>query len=277
MVALYKIVLNVQSHAVAADPLRSITIVHTRPGASLGFAVVIPAFDTRWFSHSGSTRPIAMLIGLAALAILALLVASAAHRRNQRPRSSDSQDELFTSTPLPMRKENVARRARSEPDHYAFSSLKLPRWVQAGSLVVALAFTWVVANRIRPGGPTRATRDTVRIGGIRVGGGSGATDAVTDSPEDLDLSPDSAPTFSFRARDWIASNGGCAGRLEVTKGEPRGWNLTARVHDDQGQLLDSARTRVASLQLGDVVEFRFARAACERIGAWDVRGARRDP
>ena len=217
-----------------------------------------------------------MLIGLAAVAILALLVASAAHRRNQRPRSRGAQDQLFTTTPLPLPKEELARMARSEPDHNAFSGLKLPRWVQAGSLVVALALTWVVADRIRPGGPTITTRDSLTIGGIRVGGGSGALDTVTDSPEDLDLSPDSAPAFSFRARDWVASDGGCAGRLEVTKGEPRGWNLTARVHDDQGQLLDSARTRVASLRQGDVVEFRFARAACERIGAWDVRGARRE-
>ena len=67
------------------------------------------------------------------------------------------------------------------------------------------------------------------------------------------------------------------GRLEVTKGESSSWSLTARVHDDHGQLLDSARTRVSTLRKGDVVEFRFARAACDRIGAWDVRGDRRTP
>jgi hypothetical protein len=62
----------------------------------------------------------------------------------------------------------------------------------------------------------------------------------------------------------------------VTKGEANAWNLTARVHDSQGQMIDSARTRVASLRQGDVVEFRFARATCDRIGAWDVRGDRSD-
>jgi hypothetical protein len=46
------------------------------------------------------------------------------------------------------------------------------------------------------------------------------------------------------------------------------------VHDDQGQLIDSARTRVATLRAGDVVEFNFPHADCDRIGAWDVHGAR---
>jgi len=102
-------------------------------------------------------------------------------------------------------------------------------------------------------------------------------DDTNDSPEDLDLRPDSAPAFAFRVRDWVASNGGCAGLLEVTKGEPRSWNLTARVHDGQGQLMDTARTRVSSLNEGDVVEFKFPRVECDRIGAWEVRGTRRTP
>jgi hypothetical protein len=97
-----------------------------------------------------------------------------------------------------------------------------------------------------------------------------------DSPEDLDLSPDSSPAFAFQARDWVdRPGGGCAGRLEVTKGEPNAWSLTARVHDGRGQLIDTARARVASLRAGEVVEFSFPRADCDRIGAWDVRGARR--
>jgi hypothetical protein len=101
-------------------------------------------------------------------------------------------------------------------------------------------------------------------------------DVADDSPEDLDLSPDSAPPFSFRVRDWVPrGEGGCAGRLEVTKGEPSAWSLTARVHDGQGQLIDTARASVSGLQEGQVVEFSFPRADCDRIGAWDVRGARR--
>ena len=61
----------------------------------------------------------------------------------------------------------------------------------------------------------------------------------------------------------------------MIEGESSAWNLTARVHDGRGQVLDSARTRVGTLRQGDVVEFNFARADCDRIGAWDVRGDRR--
>jgi hypothetical protein len=248
-------------------------VIH-HSGAPFSVAVLIPGFDSEWLVQSGSVRPIVMLIGLAALAIIALLVASAAHKRNQGHGARAKDDQLFTSMPLSVSRDDS--RHAYEPAHNAFSGLKLPRWLQVGSLVVALGITWFVSQRIGPEGARIANDDSVRVGGVRVGGGDGAREEIADSPEDLDLSPDSSPPFSFRARDWVAAAGGCAGRLEVTKGEPRGWNLTARVHDDQGQLLDSARTRVASLRRGDVVEFRFTRAACERIGAWDVRGARRE-
>jgi hypothetical protein len=235
---------------------------------------LLPALDSGLFDWGSSARSIALLVGLAGIAIIALLVAAAAHRHSQSSRSRNRIDdeELFTTTPLPMPKEELARLAKNPP-HQAYASLKLPRWVQLGSLVVALGFTWMVAERMRPNGASSTGFDS----GLAIAGaGDRARDDVNDSPEDLDLSPDSAPPFSFRARDWVASGAGCEGQLEVTRGESNAWNLTARVHDAQGQFLDSARTRVASLRQGDVVEFTFARATCERIGAWDVRGDRRD-
>ena len=241
--------------------------------------MLLPTFDAQWFGQGGTLRPIVMLIGLAALAILALLIASAAHRRGQHEGARRSGDEqLFTTTPLPLAKEELARLRRQPSPQQAFSGLRLPRWLQVGSLAIALGITWVVSQRIGPNGERRSSvDDSVRVRGVRVGAADRARGDATDSPEDLDLSPDSAPAFSFRAQDWVARDGGCAGMLEVTKGESNSWSLTARVHDDQGQLLDSARTRVAELRKGDVVEFRFARAACDRIGAWDVRGDRRSP
>src|SRR6185295_11728048 len=133
---------------------------------------------------------------------------------------------------------------------------------------------WVVAQRMSPSdGPMQVAVQTARAAA------SGrAADDTPDSPEDLDLAPDSSPAFAFRARDWVArTGGGCAGRLEVTKGAPSAWSLTARVHDGKGQLIDTARTRVSQLREGEVVEFSFPRADCDRIGAWDVRGARHTP
>ena len=247
--------------------------------ARLGAAMLLPAFDAEWFGQGGTVRPIVMLIGLAALAILALLIASAAHRRGQHDRARGSNDDqLFTAMPLPLPNDEVARLRRQPSPQQAFSGLRLPRWLQIGSLAIALGMTWMVSQRIGPDGQRRNNvDDSVRVGGVRLGGADRARSDGPDSPEDADLSPDSAPAFSFRAQDWIVRDGGCAGRLEVTKGEASSWNLTARVHDDQGQLLDSARTRVAALRKGDVVEFRFERAACDRIGAWDVRGDRRSP
>ena len=242
--------------------------------AGLGATVLLP-FDSEWLVQSGSLRPIALLVGLAALAILALLIASTARQIGQRQRARhDGDDELFTAPPLPMPSEHLARLKRESTPPYAFSTLKLPRWLQVGSLVVALGMTWMVYERIRPGNGQAASA-TAQGSDFSAGAADRARDDMADSPEDLNPSPDSAPRFSFRAQDWVALKGGCAGRLEVTRGEPNSWSLTARVHDDQGQLIDSARKRVASLRKGDVVEFRFARATCERIGAWDVRGARR--
>lgn len=239
-----------------------------------GAAALLPVLDSGWLDHGG-TRSILLLVGLATVAIVALLIAAAAHRHNEsrRSRTSIDDEELFTTTPLPMPTEELARLAKNPPPH-AYSSFRLPRWVQLGSLFVALGFTWYVAERIRPNtGNTGSSRDGGRM---LIGAADRSRDDTTDSPEDLDLSPGSAPPFSFRARDWVASGAGCEGRLEVTKGEANAWDLTARVHDSQGQMIDSARTRVASLRQGDVVEFRFARAACDRIGAWDVRGDRSD-
>jgi len=240
-----------------------------------GAAVLLPAIDSGLFDWGASARSIALLVGLASIAIIALIVAAAAHRTSQagRSRSRIDDEELFTTTPLPLPEEEMARLAKHSP-HHAYSSLKLPRWVQLGSLVVALGFTWMVAQRMRPNSGASSTG--YDSGRAAPGAANGARDEATDSPEELDLSPDSAPPFSFRARDWVASGTGCEGRLEVTRGESSSWSLTARVHDGQGQFLDSARTRVASLREGDVVEFTFARATCERIGAWDVRGDRGD-
>jgi hypothetical protein len=40
--------------------------------------------------------------------------------------------------------------------------------------------------------------------------------------------------------------------------------------------MDTSRARVASLREGDVVEFKFPKVDCDQIGAWEVRGARRE-
>jgi hypothetical protein len=103
-----------------------------------------------------------------------------------------------------------------------------------------------------------------------------SSDLTEASPEDLNNPAGGAgPTFAFRARDWVTRRGGgCEGQLVVTRGEPSAWALTARVHDDEGQLIDTAHARVTTLRVGDVVEFNFPRADCDRIGAWDVRGDR---
>ena len=239
---------------------------------SRGAIVILPALDSRWVE--GRARPIILLVGFAVIAIVALLVAGAALLNKQRPRSAIDDEELFTTTPLPMPKEELAR-LRRNPPHHAFGGVKLPRWLQVGSILAALAITYVVAQRTRPA--EQATGTDRLPSALRVGSADRAREDSNDSPEDLDLAPDSAPAFAFRVRDWVASNGGCAGLLEVTKGEPRPWNLTARVHDGQGQLVDTARARVASLTEGEVVEFRFPTVDCDRIGAWEVRGARREP
>jgi len=232
----------------------------------------LPTFDSAWLSQSAAVRPIALLVGLAAVAILALLTASAAHRHGQRPRSRRD-EELFTTPPLPMSGE--ARLRRESSPHHAFSALKLPRWLQVGSLVVAMGITWMVSERLRPANE-RSNRGegTARDSDVIAAGEGREPGDGQPSPEDAELPQAAAAPFAFRVQAWVPSGSGCAGRLEVTKGAPSPWTLTARVHDDQGRLLDSARTRVASLQPRDVVEFRFTRASCARIGAWDVRGTK---
>lgn len=247
---------------------------HRSSAVSRSAIAVLPALDSRWVGAEGGGVTVALIIGLAVIAIVALLVAGAAYHSDpkRRRRSSADDEELFTTTPLPMPKEELARMAR-ERRHDAFTGLSIPRWVQVGSLVVALGTTWIVANRIRGRG---ADENAEANGGPPRFDAAARRDEADDSPEDLDLRPDSAPTFAFRARDWITRGSGCAGLLEVTKGEGSAWTLTARVHNDQGRLIDTARTRVSSLRAGDVVEFRFARATCDEIGAWDVRGSRQD-
>jgi hypothetical protein len=236
-----------------------------------GTIAIVPSFDSAWFAQSGAGRQVAIVIGLAVIAIVALLVAGAAHLRDQHQRARSADDEeLFTTTPLPMPREELARLKRESPIH-GFKQFGIPRWLQAGSLLAALVVTWAVAQRVAPDNRQshRSLEATPVVGAAR------ERDAE-ESPEDLDLVPDSSPTFVFRVRDWVASSGGgCAGRLEVTKGESNAWTLLARVHDNRGQLLDTARTRVPALRQGDVVEFTFPHADCDRIGAWDVSGARR--
>jgi hypothetical protein len=250
--------------------------LRNRPDApARGAVALLPLVDSGWFGQSG-TGAILLLVGLAAVAILALLVASAAHRiKHSHRRDSIDDEELFTTTPLPIPKEEMAR-MRANPPHRAHRAPTLPRWVQVGSIAVALGMTWYVAQRTGPSGRVKVPfSDSVRSIASRAGDADRSRPDTDDSPEDLDLSPDSAPPFSFRAGDWVASGAGCAGRLVVTKGEPNSWMLTARVHNGVGQLLDTARARVTSLSEGDVVEFKFVRATCDQIGAWDVRGARR--
>jgi hypothetical protein len=263
------------SPAVAVAHFRLGPPLRNRPDARTRSAVaLLPLVDGGWFGQSG-TGTILLLVGLAAVAILALLVASAAHRiKHSKRDDSINDEELFTTTPLPLPKEELAR-MRANPPHRAHRTPTLPRWVQVGSVAVALGMTWYVAQRTGPSGrPKMAFSDSVRAIASRAGAADRSGPESDDSPEDLDLVPDSAPPFSFRAGDWITSGAGCAGRLVVTKGEPNAWMLTARVHNGVGQLLDTARARVTSLSAGDIVEFKFSRATCDQIGAWDVRGAR---
>jgi hypothetical protein len=133
--------------------------------------------------------------------------------------------------------------------------------------LVALIVTWSVAQRVGPNAGIAAAKRGIRA--------SASSDPSEASPDDLGLTTDSGPTFAFQARDWVTRRGGgCEGQLVVTRGEPNPWTLTARVHDDEGQLIDTAHARVSALRVGDVVEFNFPRAECDRIGAWDVRGDR---
>jgi hypothetical protein len=250
--------------------------LHNRSDAPARRVVVmLPAFDWAWFSQHVGSRQAVILITLATIAIVALLVAGAAYLSGQRrrPRRTVDDEELFTSMPFAIPTDELGRQGRVSP-HHAFSTLRLPRWVQAGTLLVALAITWTVARRLEPNNGLSVTSDEKAI----ARSADRSRDQAEDSPEDMDLSPDASPTFAFRVRDWVAlGGGGCTGRLEVTKAEPNARSLTARVHDGQGQLIDTARARVAGLRQGDVVEFAFPRADCNRIGAWDVRGARLGP
>jgi hypothetical protein len=249
------------------------SLLHNRSGALARVSVVaLPSFDPGWFGPNGPGRQLLIVIVLAAIAIIALLVAGTAHLRGQRHRARRPEDEeLFTTTPLPLPKEELARLARESTPYHAFSGLRIPGWVQAGSLLVALGITYAVAQRVAP----KDDRANPRAEEQRDHTAASASDSADDTPEDLDLAPDSAPPFAFRVRDWVPRNGGgCSGQLIVTQGDPSAWSLTARVHDGQGRLLDTARARVPALRAGDVVEFTFPHADCDRIGAWDVHGAR---
>ena len=156
----------------------------------------------------------------------------------------------------------------------AFAPRRLPPWVQLGSVVAALGITFIAAQRLRTDEAAKRDNDSAAVGVRNTVDG---TDPEDGSPESLDLSPTSGPPFVFRHRAWVAADGGCAGRLEVAKGAAAAWTLTARVHDDRGQLIDTAVARVGELREGEIVEFRFRRASCDAIGAWEVSGARRTP
>ena len=164
-------------------------------------------------------------------------------------------------------------RQEARQRRHALAPRRLPPWVQLGSVAVALGITFIAAQRLRTDEPAKDGQPVVTDAGRSVD----RADADDGSPASLDLAPTSGPPFQFRSRDFIAAATGCTGRLEVSKGAPGAWNLTARAHDERGQLVDSAFARVGNLREGEVVEFRFPRASCERIGAWDVSGARRDP
>jgi len=219
--------------------------------------------------------PLVLIVGLAIVAVIALMVAAAAHNSDARHkgRQSAEDSEIFTTTPLPMPEEELARMQKEAAPHHAFVAFRLPGWVQTGVVIVALGVTYIAADRLRA--PERPENPDTTAGPSAPSGHDQA-DSDDDSPESLDLHPASSIPFSFRAKDFVASDGGCAGHLEVTRGADTALNLTARVHDDRGQLIDTARKRVQSLREGQVVEFLFQRTSCERIGAWDVSGADRD-
>ena len=252
----------------ASGSSRATLTLHKRSEAlARGAIVALPSFDSAWFGGSAPDRQVVIVIVLAVIAVTALLVAGSAFLRDQRQRTRFPGDEqLFTTTPLPLGRDEQARFARESP-HDPYGGLRIPRWVQVGSLLAALVITWGVAQRVAPtsGLPLTAKKGTPAAANAR--------DLSEASPENLDS--DEAPTFAFQARDWVTRRGGgCEGQLVVTRGEPSAWTLTARVHDDEGQLIDTAHTRVRALRVGDVVDFSFPRADCDRIGAWDVRGDR---
>ena len=253
----------------ASGSSRATLTLHNRSEAlARGAIVALPSIDSAWFGRTAPDRQVVIVIVLAVIAIAALLVAGAAFLRDQRQRGRLSSDELFTTTPLPMARDERASLARESPSHHAFAALRIPRWVQVGSLLVALGVTWSVAQRVGPNAGKSAAKRGMRAS-------ANTSDVSEASPETLDPTPDSGPTFAFQARDWVTRRGGgCEGQLVVTRGEPNAWTLTARVHDDEGQLIDTAHTRVSALRVGDIVEFNFPRADCDRIGAWDVRGNR---
>src|SRR4051812_16328605 len=85
----------------AQAPTSSILYYRTDAFAR-GAMVVLPALNSGWLD--GRARPIALLVGFAIVAMLALFVASAALRKDQRHRRRNAIDdeELFTTTPLPV-------------------------------------------------------------------------------------------------------------------------------------------------------------------------------
>lgn len=252
-------------------PALPITLIKRSDVVSRGAVVALPALDTSWLNVRDSS--VVLIVGLAIVAVVALMVAAAAYSSDQRHKaraSAEDDSELFTATPLPMATEELAR-MHKEARHHAFVPFRLPGWVQLGSVIVALGITYIAADRLRASDSPRqadTTADETR-------GGDDGAPAEDDSPESLDLRPAASIPFSFRVREFVATDGGCVGHLEVTRGADTALNLTARVHDDRGLVIDSARMPVQSLREGQVVEFRFSRASCERIGAWDVSGTAR--
>lgn len=254
-------------------PVGSSRLDFTQDAVTRGAVAVLAAFDPGSLIPTGRAGLIAAVVILAGIALLALLVAAAAHandpKRRRRGRADDP--ELFTTTPLPLPKEEMERMAKEPPPHFAFRSHGLPRWVQIGSVVGALAITLVVADRLRD--RAEASRHTSDATGDEATRDSSIGASVA-APRG-DASSDGSRPFALSARDWVALRGGvgCAGSFEVTKGTAGAWTLTLSVDDGRGREIDSSHTRVPSLVEGTVVEFTFPRTPCSRIGGWRVSGS----
>jgi hypothetical protein len=226
-------------------------------------AARLSGFEMPWQDASDENRTLIALAGLVAIALLALLVAAAAHRSRRRPRRRGSARETTPLTyrdPLSPEVPGTAREGEIAPE-LVYDTPRLPRWVQLGSIVVALGLTWTVAQRLRPASD-RASDEPQR---------TTPSVASADSARPEASSSTGVP-FAFRARAWTDEGAGCRSALEVTEGSSAPYELTLDVHDHGGRLLGRATARVAMLRPGETVEFRLRDVACDRIAAWEVRG-----
>lgn len=205
-----------------------------------------------------------IIIGLAVVAVVAGVVAVAAYVRDPARRASRRRVDLaeYAATALP---DTSGTRSASDdvPPHLAYATPGLPRWIQLASVAVAVAVTWFVAERILPS--MAGSRDPTVATVI--------DDAEAPATGDAALVADvRETTFAFRALEWVDTGEGCAGTMEATRPSASPRRLTMTVRDERGRILDTAHARVDSVRLGDIVEFEFARASCDRISAWEVRG-----